>query len=198
MRSIVLKLITFTLAAWPIFLPVGQASAHFHTDSYQYLVGMGTEGIKLCDLAENACPVLTEARHQPAGDRLELTGQGEFRVHPRLLTGSGTVVHKDALGNVVGQGTWTADRLLGFIPYGCGGEGLPDNFCGGLLIIRSLINPDAPELPDNIPVIMLINCLIGPHPEGIHEGVKIIVPQFGYFFDHEVSGLTLFIKTLPE
>lgn len=194
MRPIFLKFITFAVAMGPVFIPASQASAHFHTDTYQYLVGMGTEDVKLCELEENACPVITKADHQPAGDRVELTGQGEFRVHPRLTTGGGTFVHKDPEGNIIGQGTWTADRLLGFVPYGCGDEGLPDNFCGGLLIIRSLFNPDAPELPDNIPVIMFINCLIGPHPAGTHEGVKMIVPLFGSFFDHEVSGLTLFIK----
>ena len=70
------------------------------------------------------------------GDRVSVTGEGEFSVHPKSVTASGTFTHTRANGTVVGSGTWTADKLLSFEFYGCGvieslGATLPPDFCGG-------------------------------------------------------------------
>lgn len=194
MKMIFIRALVFLLTAAPVmWFGADPASANFHTDTYQYLVGTETDGVPLCGLEPNACPVISEDNHLFDGEMVELTGEGTFRVSPRLVTGGGTIIHKTAAGEVISQSRWTADRLLAFVPYGCGGEGLPDNFCGGLTMLRITIDPADPTGPMTS-AILFINCLIGPHPEGQQEGIKLLVPHFGAWFSHEVSGLTLFIK----
>lgn len=189
MRKILLNLLTFVVVTAPLLVGwTPSASADFHTKTYQFLVGTGP----LCELPElNPCPTISEDHR--TGDRVELTGEGTFQIHLRMVSGGGVITHKTSTGEVVARGGWTVDRLLGFIPYGCGGDEFPDNFCGGLAILRVMIKPDTPDIPST-PAILFINCLIGRHPEGQHEGVQLIVPRFGFVFNHEISGLTLFIK----
>src|SRR5919109_280180 len=88
-------------------------------------------------------PNVSEA---PNGDRITVTGSGVFSIHPKSVTASGTFTHTDADGNLVGSGTWTADKLLSFEFYGCGvveslGATLPPDFCGGGLKLDVTLRP---------------------------------------------------------
>src|SRR5262245_25606573 len=69
------------------------------------------------------------------GERIAITGEGEFSVHPKSVEAEGGFTHTTATGTVVGSGTWEATELLEYQSYGCGevfGGPLPANFCGGV------------------------------------------------------------------
>ena len=119
------------------------------------------------------------------GDTITLTGFGTLSIHPKSVTGGGTFTHMDAAGNVLGSGTWTATQLLSFNGYGCGGDGLPDDFCGG----RANISV---HLSSGFDAVLQIDCVIGSPPAGAIEGVRLAV-QSGPNFNREVSGDNLFI-----
>ena len=48
----------------------------------------------------------------PNGDRVVVTGDGSFSVHPKSVQASGEFTHLDPAGNPRGGGTWTATELL--------------------------------------------------------------------------------------
>ena len=156
-------------------------SADAGANTYEYLVGSGL----LCSLGPGACPDVARA---PNGDTIELAGQGTFSIHPKSVTGGGTFTHRDAAGNVLGSGTWTATQLLGFHSYGSGAaQGLPSEFTGGLVLIRV-------HLSAGFDAILQVDCAIGDQiPGGAIEGVRLAV-QGGLNFNEEVSGLTVFIQ----
>ncbi len=155
-----------------------RASADSGAATYRYLIGTGL----LCGLAPSACPDVAMA---PNGDTIVLTGSGTLSIHPKSVTGGGTFVHKRGAATV-GSGTWTATQLLSFVGYGCGGAGLPANFCGGRAIIRV-------HLSAGLDAILQVDCLIGTFPAGAIEGVRLAVPG-ALNFNKEVSGFTLFIR----
>jgi hypothetical protein len=90
-----------------------------------------------------------------------------------------------------------AKRLLAFSFYGCGGDGLPSNFCGGRaallvhLVGHPASNPSATVEADGI---LEVDCLIGSPPGGANEGIRLNVKDL-INFNKSVSGDTLFIQT---
>jgi hypothetical protein len=54
----------------------------------------------------------------PNGDRVAVTGEGMFTVHPKSVSAHGTFTHSDSQGNVLGEGTWVATQLLDYQTYG--------------------------------------------------------------------------------
>lgn len=153
--------------------------------TYDYLIGTGI----LCALDPSACPAIAQA---PNGDTLELTGSGTLSVYPKSVSGGGTFVHLVG-GVVAGSGTWSATKLESFVSYGCGEEGLPENICGGRAIIRVVLDPADPGVP-NLEGMLQIDCLVGDKiPAGAIEGVRLAIMGIGLNFNKEVSGFTVFI-----
>ena len=144
-------------------------------------------------------PNISEA---PNGDRISVTGSGVFSIHPKSATASGAFTHTDADGNVVGSGTWTADKLLSFEFYGCGvveslGVTLPANFCGGALKLDITLTPTGTdiELDGNLTIF----CIVGPqapssHDDPSEEGITLGVPGVANF-NRIVGGMNIYIQT---
>src|SRR5438128_318901 len=112
----------------------------------------------------------------PHGDRVAVLGSGDFSVHPKSVTASGTFTHTDSAGTVRGAGTWTATDLLEFVSYGCGvlfGTPIPSNFCGGMLKLRVLLTTPIGAFDG----ILTVFCVIGTNPpNAVEEGVTLDVP----------------------
>lgn len=111
----------------------------------------------------------------PNGDVLTIQGTGSFSADGKWATGGGTFSHHVAATNTTITGTFTADRVISFQFYGCGTEGLPPNFCGGLLDLAITATPDAaPSV--HLAGSLRINCEIGPNlPASVVEGVRVNV-----------------------
>ncbi len=175
----VFLIVTLTLFA----LGVGakSISADSGSATFQYLIGTDF----LCALDPSACPAIAEADN---GDTIEIAGSGNLSTRPKSVTGGGTFTHKNSSGSVLGSGSWTAEQLISFNGYGCGGLGLPDNFCGGLAIIRVHLSP-------GFDAILQVDCAIGKVPSGHSEGVRLAIQDL-LNFNRRVSGFTVFI--LPD
>lgn len=140
----------------------------------------------------------------PNGDRIAVTGQGQFTVHPKSVSATGMFTHTDAAGNVLGEGTWVATQLLDYQSYGCGvlaftvpPTAIPANLCGGALRMRVLLTAGGNQFEG----ILAIFCIIGPNPPNSHddpteEGVTLNV--IGVVnFNTIVSGMNVYVRTSP-
>jgi len=109
------------------------------------------------------------------GDVVTIEGTGSFSADGKWATGGGTFAHHMVAGGATITGTFTADRVISFQFYGCGTEGLPPNFCGGLLKLGITATPDA--APDfHLAAALTINCEIGPDvPASVVEGIRVNV-----------------------
>ena len=140
------------------------------------------------------------------GDRVSVTGEGEFSLHPKSVTASGEFVHTASSGTVLATGTWTATDLLEFQPYGCGvvhnfptpgvTTPLPPDFCGGALKMAVTLTPDGTSLA--IPGTLTVFCIIGPNPPNSHddptgEGIHLVVPGIDNF-NKIVAGMNVYIR----
>ena len=148
-----------------------------------YLVGTDP----LCELARTACPAIAKADN---GDKVEITGDGDFRPAGKKLDGAGTFVHKHG-GRVLASGTWEAVRLISFVSYGSGSvQLLPPEFEGGLAVMSVHLTTTNGAKLDGI---LAVECTLGDSiPVGAEEGVTLSIPGL-IDFDEKVSGLTLFI-----
>ncbi len=155
------------------------------TSNYSYLIGTGF----LCDLDPSACPTISKASN---GDTIEVTGSGTLSIHPKSVTGEGTFVHKDAEGDVVAEGTWTAEQLLSLHSYGsASAQGLPEELEGGLALIRVGLYVEGDKVGT---ATLQIDCVLGDKiPNSATEGIRLAV-QSGPNFNKEVSGFTVFIR----
>jgi len=150
------------------------------------------------DLLENevASPPYAIAE-APNGEEIWLDGVGTFDPVSKAADGGGTLFHYAPDGTLLGQGTFTADRLISFQFYGCGGGGLPDFLCGGLAKLHVMITPEGAS--QQYPAILWVDCLLGDkipsdgepaRAEGIRLNVKGII---NFNKTHEHSGFTVFI-----
>ena len=132
----------------------------------------------------------------PNGDRVAITGEGTFSIHPKSVEAEGTFTHTDSQGNVLATGTWTATQLLTYQSYGCGvvfGHPLPPNFCGGRVKMRVLLTPEGTNL--RIPAILTVYCVIGDkRPHSAEEGVRLVIPGHINFND-VTGGENVYIRT---
>ncbi|HEV8682485.1 MAG TPA: hypothetical protein VGS09_06905 [Actinomycetota bacterium] len=126
----------------------------------------------------------------PNGDQVEVTGEGEFSVHPKSVEAEGTFTHTDSAGNLVAEGTWEATGLLAFEFYGCGvitspdpDIELPPDLCGGALKMSVLltVTGPAPIAGFQAEGFLDVFCIIGPqapesHDEPGEEGIRLVVP----------------------
>jgi hypothetical protein len=140
----------------------------------------------------------TGARAQAAnGDFIRVSGSGTFNASTGKATGGGVFAHTDTNGVLVGFGTFEATGVKSFESFGCGGEGFPPNFCGGVLELdvhgRGI---DLTAGPVEADAVLTIHCAIGPDvPAGTHEGITLDVTGLINFdtLVEEESGLTLFV-----
>jgi hypothetical protein len=130
------------------------------------------------------------------GDRILVRGAGEFDAAAKTASGAGRFEHRLPDGSLFAAGNWTADRLVSFQFYGCGGEGLPPNFCGGLAKLAVTLTPDAdPNL--RFAGTLWVDCLIGDFPPSRTEGVRLNVKDllnFNKTIGPPEGGLTVFIQ----
>ena|SRR2546428_535711 len=160
---------------------IGARADSGHRD-YQYLAGVQP----LCDIEPSACPDIARASN---GDTVELTGSGALSIHPASVTGSGDFTHKNANGDVLATGTWSALKLESFTSYGTSPD-LPPNLEGGhVVILVQLFVGGAPVHT----AILQVDCAIGKPPPGHTEGIRLAV-QGALNFNKKVSGLTVFIR----
>jgi hypothetical protein len=148
-------------------------------------------------------PNISEASN---GDRVAITGMGEFGVQPKFARGTGTFTHTTATGTVLGGGIWRATELLEYQSYGCGvvhnfptpgaTTPLPPEFCGGVVKMRIVATPSGTQL--QIEAILTIFCIIGPNPPNSHddpsgEGITLVVPGI-INFNKIVEGMNVYIQ----
>ncbi len=165
-----------------VLLTPGLAWADSGSRTYQYLIGTGV----LCGLDPSACPVIVRSAQN--GDTIEVMGEGTFSIHPKAVSGGGTFTHKNAVGDVVASGSWTALELLSFKGYGTS-PGFPATFEGG----QGLMLVHLTSAAASFDAVMQVDCLIGKTPAGAIEGITLNV-QDVLNFNQEVSGLTLYIR----
>jgi hypothetical protein len=147
---------------------------------------------------------LTQTGAQAAadnGDLARVSGHGTFNMSSGKATGGGIFAHTDADGELLGFGTWKAMGVHHFTFYGCGGEGLPSNFCGGELVLDVRLSGVSVSLgPGEFDGILTVFCLIGDFPEDVEEGVTLEIPGLINFdeilgpADVGPSGLTVFVS----
>lgn len=188
-KSMIGKTFLKTLLILPLTLlfsifPTAVFASHQPTTTYDYLIGTGL----LCDLPfPNPCPAISMGN---TGDKIEITGQGTLSINPKSVTGGGSFVHKDASGNVIGSGSWSADDLIGFRSWGTQPD-LPANFEGGRAKIRVHLTPSTGG--EGFDGTLRIICAVGDFPSSAEEGVELTLRHAPNFTDI-VSGLTLFIR----
>lgn len=131
------------------------------------------------------------------GDFVRITGTGRFNSSTGRAGGGGSFAHTDSDGDLVGFGKWKATAVRDFQFYGCGGEGLPPNFCGGLLTLDVRLNGiNVSAGAGAFDGVLVVDCLIGQNvPEGAEEGITLDIPGVTNFDDliPEDGGLTLFV-----
>lgn len=144
---------------------------------------------------------ITQTGARAQADNLDfarVSGRGKFDPSEGTATGGGVFAHTDQNGVLVGFGSWTATGVEDFEFYGCGGEGLPDNFCGGLLTLNvHLTGINLTLGAGAFDGVLVISCLIGSGvPEGGEEGITLNIPNVINFDDlvPAESGLTLYVS----
>lgn len=184
------------LALAALAFPANSLSAQDNSEPATYELRMGA--VPNRGIAPNGDQVLVTCNSR--GGRC-----GTFRVHPKGLPmpPSGEFIHTDAVGTVVGEGTWTATELLSFDSYGCGvvtfpdpDVALPPDFCGGVLKLRVLLTPAGTNLA--IDAILTVFCIVGPNPPNSHddppeEGVSLVVPG-AINFNQTNGGMNVFVR----
>lgn len=135
-------------------------------------------------------PVVSRARN---GDEITITGTGTFSFFSRQVTGGGTIVHRDADGNLIGQGTWKAIELFGYHAYGSATtQGLPAEFEGGRATFLVHLFPEGAPAGAFLPGFLSVDCTLGDRiPSQAFEGISLRVPGHATFSE-PVSGATLF------
>jgi len=140
----------------------------------------------VCEVLPEECPAIAMADN---GDTLTVQAGGDLNPAARTASGSGTFVHKDADGNVLAEGTFTAMSLVFFKSYGTtviGGNTLE----GGLALINV---HGASESGVEFDAILRVDCLLGSFPAGADEGFRLVIQTFDLNFNKEVHGATVFV-----
>ena len=132
------------------------------------------------------------------GDTVTITGEGVLSVHPKSFSGDGTFNLTND-GRTV-SGTWAAEELLAFQPYGCGvvrGNPIPPNFCGGMMLGRITLTPSSGPTMEGI---LRVVCIIGDVPgqyfvsKNATEGINLNVVGVDNY-NKQAGGMNVFIKT---
>lgn len=152
----------------------------------------------------------------PNGDRLRvqctfgLGGCGTFTTKDTAVNMSGTFVHTDSGGTVIGAGTWVSTRLISYESYGCGvvdfdGPGgsppvnIPPFICGGALKVAVQLTAGTQQAEG----ILTVFCIVGDDPPNSHdelseEGVTLNVPGLINFNEVDFVGTNNFVQMTPS
>jgi hypothetical protein len=129
------------------------------------------------------------------GDKVRVTGNGTLNTASEKATGFGTFVHTSRTGAVVGFGSWEATGVKSATIYPCGGPGLPDNACGGIVVLKVHVSGTSTSAGAiEFDGLLTIDCEINPPSPGV-EGIKLEIPGVINFNTTEfsVGGLTVFL-----
>jgi hypothetical protein len=129
------------------------------------------------------------------GDRVRVTGSGTLNTASEKATGFGTFVHTSSTGAVLGFGSWEATGVKSATIYPCGGPGLPDNACGGIVVLTVHLSGTSTSAGAvEFDALLTIDCEINPPSPGI-EGIKLQIPGVINFnaTEFSVGGLTVFL-----
>lgn len=152
----------------------------------------------------------------PNGDRLRvqctfgLGGCGTFTTKDKAVNLSGTFIHTDSGGAVIGAGTWVSTQLISYESYGCGvvdfdGPGgappvtIPPFICGGALKVGVVLTAGTQQAEG----ILTIFCIVGENPPDSHdelseEGVTLNVPGLINFNEVDFVGTNNFVQMTPS
>ncbi len=134
------------------------------------------------------------------GDRVRVVASGTLNTKSEKATGRGTFVHTSRTGAVLGFGSWKATGVESAIIYPCGGPGLPDNACGGIVVLKVHVSGTSTSAGAiEFDALLTIDCEINPPTPGV-EGIKLEIPGVINFDKTEFSpgGLTVFLaRTHP-
>ncbi len=182
LRKTVYPLLFVLVAAVGFASPRRMARADSGAASYQFLIGVGF----LIGPDEAAAP---------DGMRLEMTGAGEFTIHPKeAAAGGGMYDIKDASGNLLQEGTWAVTRFMSFVSYGSFPAPFPPSFEGGQALFEIHLTPSTGGA--GVDGVLKVTCVGGSPPGGKDEGVQLALrggPNFNRNFGEE-AGQTLFIR----
>ena len=153
---------------------------------YVYLIGASSTEVPLCSLDPSACPDVAMA---PNGNIIDFSGMGTLNVNSKSVTGGGSYTHHFG-GSFAVHGTWTAEKLVSFVEYGCEDLGFPVLACGGQALIKVHIVADG-GLFEGDGFLQVDSKIAGFPQSGAGEGVRLLVPGI-VNFNQEVSGLTVF------
>ena len=143
----------------------------------------------ICSISSTFCPDVATAAN---GDTVTLAGTGWFINNPSSRAmGSGSFVHRDSSGNILGFGTWTALELVSFTPGGFSTLGgvLPQGSEGGSAVIKVHISPATGGA--GFTALLTVNCALAT--AGVDEGIHLDVIG-GPSFDTSSGGNTLFVQ----
>ncbi len=134
------------------------------------------------------------------GDKVRVVASGTLNTKSEKATGRGTFVHTSRTGAVLGFGSWKATGVESAIIYPCGGPGLPDNACGGIVVLKVHVSGTSTSAGAiEFDALLTIDCEINPPMPGV-EGIKLEIPGVINFDKTEFSpgGLTVFLaRTHP-
>lgn len=146
-------------------------------ETYQFYVG----GDMLGHIVPSWDPVIMAADN---GDRLEIRGEGGFTIWPKDASGGGTFVHRDAAGNPIRRGAWTAVEFLSFLPY--------EGSTGGQLGLRISLVPEGQTT--GIAGRMQVDSPLGDAPPSAVFEARVVFQDTGLNFNRRIQGGTLFFR----
>jgi hypothetical protein len=166
---------------------------------FRYLVGSGfTELGQVCNLGV-PCPPAAMASN---GHTIEMSGEGKLSIlrengKPRSITGGGSFIHRDAVGQVLNVGTWTAEKLLRFDPFGPG-VGTPPTWEAGNANLRVRLVTDSEAMEAD--AVLEVGCHLPGNSgaPGTIEGVRLNVRGVLDFNQAIQPRATLFINLGAE
>lgn len=129
------------------------------------------------------------------GDTVKVIATGTFDLATKAADGGGTFEHRAPDGSLRGKGTLTASKLITFQLYGCGGAGIPPNFCGGRASLAVQLHPASnPNL--SIDAILEVNCGIGAPPPTarVDDFIRLNIQDLINFNKPVSGGVTVFNK----
>ena len=177
-----MKFINIIMVFLLVFALTPLVLAHGNVN-YEYLIGTGftSEEGKVISMAPN-------------GETVEILGNGTFSTKPKMITGSGTAIHRNKNGTIVARGTWQATKLISFKSYGsASAQSLPKEFEGGRALIKVSIKPDG--FNQSFDGTLTVTCLLGDEvPKKQEEGIRLAIRAVPINFNKEISGATLFVR----
>jgi hypothetical protein len=144
------------------------------------------------------------------GDTIEINGEGTFTLQPKSISGDGgavalafgnvprTFTHRDALGNLLVQGTWEPTDVLSYHSFGPATPeqdaffgGLPPGSEGGKVLMKVALFVGGVHVHDGIVTIV---CHLGLPPPSAVESTLLLVQGTGLNFNEPVTGDNIFIR----